>query len=116
MVVNFRKMVIISKLIISTFSVGIPKFPLKNSFAIDVHQNAVIKLHKSGKSNVENVKGLEMNRSTVWKIAKKFQVTGNTLGRPENGVFAPLNSSKTREKSCNETLADAAEPWPPKPV
>ena len=33
-----------------------------------VGRNAVIKLHKSGKSNVEIAKRLDMNRSTVWKI------------------------------------------------
>ena len=37
-----------------------------------VDRNAVIKLHKSGKGNVEIAKRLDMNRSTVWKILKKF--------------------------------------------
>ena len=71
-----------------------------------VDRNVVIKLHKRGKSNVENAKRLDMNRSTVWKIVKKFQKTG----RGENEGFAPLNSSKTRGKSCDETFAKAAEP------
>ena len=78
-----------------------------------VDQNAVIKLHKSGKSNVEIAKRLHINRSTVWKIVKKFQETGATLtnlGSEENRVSAPLNSLKTRGKSCDETLAKAAEP------
>ena len=38
-----------------------------------VDRNAVIKLYKSEKSNVEIVKQLSMNRSTVWKIVKKFR-------------------------------------------
>ena len=45
-------------------------------------QNAVIKLHKGGKSKVEIAKQLDMNCSMVWKIVKKFQETGNTLDRP----------------------------------
>ena len=44
-----------------------------------VNRNAVIMLHKSGKSNVEIAKRLDMNRLTVWKIVKKFQETGNTF-------------------------------------
>ena len=50
-----------------------------------VDWNAVIKLHKSGKSNVEIAKRLDMNRSTLWKIVKKFQETGNTPDRPGRG-------------------------------
>ena len=81
-----------------------------------VDRNAVIKLYKSGKSNIEIAKRLYMKRS---KIVRKFQKTGNTLDRPglrKNGVSAPLNSSKIRGKSCDETLAEAAKPWPPQPV
>ena len=36
-----------------------------------VDRNAVIKLHKSGKSSVEIAKRIDINRSTVWKIVKK---------------------------------------------
>ena len=60
-----------------------------------VDQNIVIKLHKSGKSNVEIAKRLEMNCSTVWKIVKKFKKTSNTIdrkGKEENEVSTPLNS------------------------
>ena len=59
-----------------------------------------------------------MNRSTVWKIVKKFQQTENTLNRPECGrkrsVRSPHLFKNTREKlrrnlrrSC-KTLAIAA--------
>ena len=83
-----------------------------------VNQNLVIKLHKSGKSNVEIAKRLDMNRSTVWNIVKKFQETENTLDRPGRGrkrsVRSPQLLKNTREKlrrnprrSCR-TLATAA--------
>lgn len=83
-----------------------------------VDRNIVIKLHKSGKNNVEIAKRLDMNRSTVWKIVKKFQETGNTLDRPGRGrkrsVRTPKLLKNTREKlrrnphrSCR-TLATAA--------
>ena len=48
-------------------------------------RNAVIKFHKSEKSNVEIAKRLDMNSLTVWKIVKKFQETGNTIDRPRRG-------------------------------
>ena len=48
-------------------------------------RNAVIELHKSGKGNVEIAKRLDMNRSTMWKIVKKFLETGSTLDRRERG-------------------------------
>ena len=56
-----------------------------------VERNAVIKIHKSGTSNIKITKWLEMNRSTVWKIVKKFQdsempVTGQSA--EENEVSA----------------------------
>ena len=70
-----------------------------------VDRNAVIKLHKSGNSNVEIAKRMDMNHSTVWKIVKKFQETGNTDQRPEeNGVSAPLNSPKHEEKVATKRL------------
>ena len=50
-----------------------------------VDRNAMIKLHKSENSNVEIAKRLDMNRSTVWKIVKKFQETGNTFDQPGRG-------------------------------
>ena len=78
-----------------------------------IDRNAVIKLHKSRKSNVEPAKRLDMNRSTVWKIVKKYQETENTLDQPRRGrkrVSAPLNFSKTRGKTYVETFAEAAEP------
>ena len=61
-----------------------------------VDRNAVIKLYKSGKSNVEIAKRLHMNRSMVWKIVKKFREIGSTHDRQvteENGVSAHLNFS-----------------------
>ena len=102
---------------ISTFRLDIPKFS-KISFTMAVYQNAVIKLHKSGKSNVAIAKRLDTNRSTVWKMVKKFQETGNTIDRPERGrkrsVRSPHLLKNMREKlrrnshrSCR-TLATAA--------
>ena len=56
----------------------------------------------SGKSNVEIAKRLDMNRSTVWKIVKKFQETETLLGRPGRGRKRSVRSSQllknTREK------------------
>ena len=78
-----------------------------------VDRNAVIKLHKSEKSNVEILKRLDMNRLTVWRILKKFQQTGNILDRPghrrKRSVRSPQLLKNTRE-SYDETLAKAAEP------
>ena len=91
-------MIPIWKLTVPTYRLGIPKFS-KISFTMAVHRNAVIKLHKSRKSNVEIAKRQDINHSMVWKIVKKFQETENTLGRQgaeENGVSASLNSSETR--------------------
>ena len=50
-----------------------------------VDRNAVIKLHKSKKNNVEIAKWLDINRSTEWKIVNKFQETGNTIDQPGCG-------------------------------
>ena len=50
-----------------------------------VDQNIVIKLHKSGKSNVEIAKRLKMNPSTVGKIVKKFKEISNTIDRKGQG-------------------------------
>ena len=63
-------------------------------------------------------KRLKMNRSTVWKIIKKFKETGNTLDRERRGrkrsICTPQLIKNTREKlrrnhrqSCR-TLAEAA--------
>ena len=41
--------------------------------SMSIDGNIVIKLHKSGESNSEIAKRLKMNRTTVWKIIKKFQ-------------------------------------------
>ena len=109
-------MITLWKLTISTFRLG--KFS-KISFTMAVDRNAVISLCKSGKSNVEIAKRLDMNRSMVWKNVNKSRRPETPLtnqGAEENGVSAPLNFSKTLGKSCDETLAEAAEPWPLKPV
>ena len=83
-----------------------------------VDRNALIKLHKREKSNVEVAKRLDMNRSTVWKIVKKFQVIKNNLDRPGRGrkrsVRLPQLLKNTREKlrqnflRSSRTLATAA--------
>ena len=46
-----------------------------------------------------------MNRSTVWKIVKKFQNTGNTLDQPGRGrkrSVRSLNSSKHEGKNATK--------------
>ena len=63
-----------------------------------VDRNAANKLHKSGKSNVEITKQLNMNRLTVWKIVKKFQETGNTLDRPGHGRKCPIPSTPQKQE------------------
>ena len=64
-----------------------------------VDQNAVIKLHKSEKSNVEIAKRLDMNRSTLWKIVKTFQETGNTLDKLGRGrKHCPLSSTPQKHE------------------
>ena len=55
-------MINIWKLTISTFRLGKPKFS-KISFTVDVDRNAVIKLEKNGKSNIEIAKWLDINCS-----------------------------------------------------
>ena len=83
-----------------------------------VDRKTVIKLHKIGETTVEIAKRLKMNRLTVWKIVKKFEETGNTLGREGRGrkqtMRTPQLIKSTREKlrrnprqSCR-TLAAAA--------
>ena len=67
-----------------------------------VDRNAVIKLHKSRKSNVVIAKRLNMNRSTVCNFVKKFQETGSALNRPGCGrklsVRSPQLLKNTKEK------------------
>ena len=67
-----------------------------------IDRNIVIKLHKSGETNVEIAKRLKMNRSTVWKIVKKFKETGNTLDREGRGRKRSIRTRQlvknTREK------------------
>ena len=110
-------MITIWKPTIFTFKLGIPKFS-KISFTMAVDRNAVIKLHKSRESNVEIAKRLDMKGSTVRKVVKKFQETGNTLdwsGRErKRSVRSPQLLKNTREKlqrnprrSCR-TFATAA--------
>ena len=50
-----------------------------------IDRNIVIKLHKSGETNVHIAKWLKMNYLTVWKIVKKFKETDNTLDREGRG-------------------------------
>ena len=51
-----------------------------------------------------------------WRNSRRPETSLTDQGVEENGVSAPLNSSKTRGKSCDETLAAAADPWPPQPL
>ena len=50
-----------------------------------VDRNIVIKFHKQGESNSSIAKRLKMNRTTLWKIVKKFNETGTTLDKPGRG-------------------------------
>ena len=67
-----------------------------------VDRNIVIKFHKQGESNSSIAKRLKMNRTTVWKIVKKFNETGTTLDKPGRGrkrtVRTPKLVKNTREK------------------
>ena len=85
---------------------------------MSIDRNIVIKLHKSGVSNSEIAKRLKMNRTTVWKIIKKFQEIGTTLDREGRGrkrtVRTPQLIKNTREKlrrnsrrSCRNLAAAA---------
>ena len=51
-----------------------------------------------------------MNRSTVWKIVKKFQETGNTLDRPECGrkrsVPSPQQPKQNNQVWASSTSTD----------
>ena len=71
-----------------------------------VDRNAVIKLHKSEKSNVEIAKRLDLNLSTLWKIVKKFQKTGNTLDWSGRGsktkCLLPSTSQKHERKAATK--------------
>ena len=71
-----------------------------------VDRNIVIKFHKQGESNSSIAKRLKMNRTTVWKIVKKFKETGTTLDKPGRGRKRTVRTLKlvknTREKlRCN---------------
>ena len=73
-----------------------------------VDPNAVIKLHKSGKCNVEIAKRLDINClmcERLWRSSRRPETPLTDQGAEENGVPAPLTSSKTRGKSCDETLS-----------
>ena len=85
---------------------------------MSINRNIVIKLHKSGESNSKIAKWLKMNRTTVWKIIKKFQEIGTTLDREGQGrkqtVRTPQLIKNTREKlrhnfrrSCKNLAAAA---------
>ena len=45
-----------------------------------VDRNIVIKFHKQGESNSSIAKRLKMNRTTVWKIVKKFKEDWDNIG------------------------------------
>ena len=66
-----------------------------------IDRNIVIKLHKSGESNSEIAKRLKMNRTTVWKIIKKFQEIGTTLDWEGRGRKWTVH---TREKLRRNSL------------
>ena len=77
-----------------------------------VDRNMVIKLNKSGKSNVEIAKRLEMNRSTVWKIVKKFKETGSTIdnkGRGRKRAIRTLQLIKNMREKLRRILVAVAD-------
>ena len=85
---------------------------------MSIDRNIVIKFHKSGESDSEIAKRLKMNRTTVWKITKKFQEIGTKLDREGRGrkrtVRTPQLIKNTREKlrrnsrrSCTNLAAAA---------
>ena len=51
-----------------------------------------------------------------WRSSRRPETPLTGQGAEENGVYAPFNSSKTRGKSCDKTLAEATELWPPQSV
>ena len=69
-----------------------------------VDRNAEIKLQKSGKSDAEIAKLLDKNCSTMWKIVKKFQETGNPLDQPGRG--------RKRSVRSRQLLKNTREPLP----
>ena len=82
--------------------------------SMSIDRNIVIKLHKSGESNSEIAKRLKMNRTTVWKIIKKFQEIGTTLDREGRGRKRTVRTPqliKTPGRSCDATLANVAGTW-----
>ena len=69
-----------------------------------IDRDTIIKLHKNGESNTSIAKKLQLNRTTVWKIVKKYMETGSTAIRPGRGrkrsVRTPLLLENTREELC----------------
>ena len=67
-----------------------------------VDRNIVIKCHMQSESNSSIAKRLQMNRTTSWKIVKKFKETGTTLDKPGRGNKQTDRTQKlvknTREK------------------
>ena len=68
-----------------------------------IDRNIVIKFHKQGESNSSIAKRLKMNRTTVWKIVKKFKDTGTTLDNQERGRKRTVRTLKL-VKNAREKL------------
>ena len=71
-------------------------------FTISTFRLGILKLS----SNVEIVKWLNMNRSTVWK----FQEIGNTLDQPGHGRKRSIRSSKLLKKKKKHEGKVATKP------
>ena len=69
---------------------------------MSIDRNVVIKLHKSGESNSEIAKRLKINRTTVWKIIKKFQENGTTLDREGRGRKRTVRTPQLIKKHQGE--------------
>ena len=68
-----------------------------------VDRAIVIKFHQQGENNSSIGKRLKMNRTTVWKIVKKFKETGTTLEKPGRGCKRNVRTLKL-VKNTQENL------------
>ena len=67
-----------------------------------INRETIVSFHKMGENNSTIAKELQIRRETVWKVVKKFRVTGQTSNRPGRGrkkQFGPSEWLKTRGKS-----------------
>ena len=46
-----------------------------------IDRETIVSLYKKGESNSTIAKELQIRRETVWKVVKKFRMTGQTSNR-----------------------------------